>query len=418
MILVGVFDKKKDPRLEAASLEELRRLAETAGAAIAGTLTQRLDRFHPGSLIGAGKVAEAAALARELGARTVIFDQDLSPAQQIHLEGEIGAKIVDRTRLILDIFAQRARTKEGELQVELAQLSYMLPRLTGSWRAFSQQVGGIGTRGPGERKLEYERRHIQRRLEHLKRAIARIEGERGIQRGRRQAVPVPATAIIGYTNAGKSTLLNRLIGSAEGKRVYADDKLFATLDATTRRVRLPDWGEAVFTDTVGFISKLPTTLIAAFRSTLEEVGQADCLIQLEDGASGDLPAQRRVVMDVLKELGALELPRVTAVNKSDLLSADEKARLTEQDPDRLFVSAADGTGIDALLGRVRHVLGHRWLIRELALHPSQSGCLGEVYRCAHVIDRSSRRGRMVFRLRVTQENWARLLNMLESKNCR
>ncbi|MFH1723508.1 MAG: GTPase HflX, partial [Elusimicrobiota bacterium] len=212
VILVGVFQKGRDPLDEQAALDELTRLAETAGGDVAETFTQRIERFHPRSLIGSGKVSEIAGSARAHRVRTVIFDEDLSPAQQLHLESEIGAKIVDRTRLILDIFARRARTKEGELQVELAQLSYMLPRLTGSWRAYSQQVGGIGTRGPGERQIEYERRHIQYRIGYLKRAIRRLERDRGLQRRRRRSIPMPAVAIIGYTNAGKSSLLNRLTG--------------------------------------------------------------------------------------------------------------------------------------------------------------------------------------------------------------
>ncbi|MBI2362861.1 MAG: GTPase HflX, partial [Elusimicrobia bacterium] len=201
-VLVGIFKKGRDLSAEQASLDELGRLVETAGGLPVETVSQRVDRFHPSCLMGPGKVDEVAALARRLGARTVVVDEDLSPAQQLTLEEKIGAKIVDRTRLILDIFARRARTREGELQIELAQLSYMLPRLTGSWRQFSQQLGGIGTRGPGERKLEYERRHVQRRIEHLKGQIERARSAREVQRRRRESVPVPSVAIIGYTNAG------------------------------------------------------------------------------------------------------------------------------------------------------------------------------------------------------------------------
>ncbi|MEI8190913.1 MAG: GTPase HflX, partial [candidate division NC10 bacterium] len=209
-VLVGAYPKREDPRRSQASIEELKRLTETAGGLVAETLTQRVERFDPGSLLGRGKISEVAEAALRHRARTVIFDSDLTPAQQKFLEGRLEAKIIDRTRLILDIFARRARTKEGELQVELAQLSYMLPRLTGAWRGFSQQVGGIGTRGPGERKLEYERRHIRRRIEHLKRDIERIKRQLAVQRRRRLAIPVPSVAIIGYTNVGKSTLLKAL----------------------------------------------------------------------------------------------------------------------------------------------------------------------------------------------------------------
>jgi GTP-binding protein HflX len=336
----------------------------------------------------------------------VVFDENLTPAQQLSLEEAIGAKIVDRTRLILDIFAKRARTKEGELQVELAQLSYMLPRLTGSWRAFSQQVGGIGTRGPGESQIEYERRHIQHRIESLKEAIRRMEANRVVQRQRRESVPVPTVAILGYTNAGKSTLLNRLV--PRGAPAYADDKLFATLDPMTRRAQMPDGGWAVFTDTVGFISKLPTALIAAFRSTLEEVSRADCLLHVEDGAMPALDEQRRVVDAVLKELDAQRLPRVVVVNKADLLSREQRSLLSASDPERCFASALTGEGVERMLHRVQSVLNRRWLLRELSLDTSKAHHLAEIYRCAQVVGTEAKGERMVLRLRVTRENWQRL----------
>ncbi len=411
VLLIGVLRKDRDLLTEEAGLQELGRLVETAGGVVAGTLTQRLDRYHPASLIGPGKVDEAAALARRLGARTVVVDEDLAPAQQLTLEERIGAKIVDRTRLILDIFAQRARTKEGELQIELAQLSYMLPRMTGSWRSYSQQVGGIGTRGPGERKLEYERRHISSRIGHLKKQLGRAQAAREVQRRRRESVPVPSVAIIGYTNAGKSSLLNRLVGAGEPGRpgaVYADDKLFATLDSTTRRVVLPGGGWAVFTDTVGFISKLPTQLIAAFRSTLEETVHADCHLVLEDAEAPHPAAQRAVVDQVLADLGVADVPRVRAVNKADLLDADRRERLRADDPERGLVSALSGEGIPELLSRVHHVLGHRWLLREVRLPAHRGNLLGEIHRSAMVVGRSQEGEATVLRLRVTPENWDRL----------
>lgn len=410
-VLVGAYLKGEDPSLGEASLSELQRLTETAGGAVARTLSQRLDRFHPSSLIGEGKVLEVASAVREEKSRTVIFDTELSPAQQKNLEAGLGAKIVDRTRLILDIFAHRARTREGELQVELAQLSYMLPRLTGAWRGFSQQVGGIGTRGPGERKLEYERRHIQRRISHLKSDIARMETDRAVQRRKRLCVPVPAVALIGYTNAGKSSLLNRLTGPGS-KEVYADDKLFSTLDPTSRRVRLPRGGWAVFTDTVGFISRLPTALIAAFRSTLEEVRRADCLLHLEDSSSPRLQEQRETVLGVLRDLGAGDIPRVAALNKADLLAGPGRRGLLEDDPERLLVSALTGEGVERLLSCIESVLDRRWVLRELILEPSESRLIGEIHRCSQVVGRSVRGGRLSLRLRVTPENWARLLHRL------
>ncbi|PCI37721.1 MAG: GTPase HflX [Elusimicrobia bacterium] len=410
VLLIGVSKKDADYRAENASFEELGRLAETAGAAVVGSLTQRVERLNPKSLMGKGKVEEACAAAKRLGAKTVIVNEDLTPAQQMHLEKTLDAKVVDRTRLILDIFAQRAHSKAGELQVELAQLSYMLPRLTGSWRAFSQQVGGIGTRGPGERKFEYERRHFQRRIDHLKKGIARLERERALQRKRRKTVPVPGIAIIGYTNAGKSTFLNQLtrIKGSTGKEVYADDLLFATLDSTSRRIPLPDGGWAVFTDTVGFISKLPTSLIAAFRSTLEEVALADCLLHLEDAVAGYPEEQRRTVDAVLKDLGADSVPRVRAVNKADLLTEDAKLKLLANDPSRLLVSAKTGNGLEAVLKASQAILNDRWLLRELSLRHDQSKMIDEAYRTAQVLEQKAEANFIRLTLRVTAENWARL----------
>lgn len=432
VVLVGMALKGKDAGME-ESVEELRRLTETAGGVVADVLTQRVERLNPRLLIGEGKAHEVAAAARGARAHTVIFDEDLTPAQQKALEAIIGAKVLDRTRLILDIFARRARTKEGELQVELAQLSYMLPRLTGAWRGFSQQVGGIGTRGPGERKLEYERRHISRRIEHLKRAIERMRRERVVQRQRRQSVPVPHVALIGYTNVGKSSLLNALMDSAGARRlrdaqpafprpvrapasvkgmVYADDKLFATLDPTTRRVRLPEGGWAVWTDTVGFIQKLPTALVAAFRSTLEEVREADCLVHVHDAAARDPKRQSAAVQEVLSDLGAGEAPRVEAFNKADLLSAPERERLRAAHPEGVLISAKTGLGIGDLLGRVENALKGRWVLRELDLDPARAARIGDIYACAQVLGQSTHHGRVRVRLRVTPENWSRLLHRL------
>lgn len=406
VVLVGAYLKQEPARRE-ASLEELVRLTETAGGVVAGTVVQRLDRYHPGTLIGKGKIQEVSEAALLHRARTVIFDCDLSPAQQKRLEAELKAKIIDRTRLILDIFAQRARTREGELQVEHAQLSYMLPRLTGAWRGFSQQVGGIGTRGPGERKLEYERRHIQRRIQHLQQDLEKIKRQRAVQRRRRLSIPVPSVALLGYTNVGKSSLLNALTRT---EAVYADDKLFATLDPTTRRVRLPQGGWAVFTDTVGFISNLPTALIAAFRSTLEEVLEADCLLHVVDASSPDRVEQSATALAVLKDLGAADAPLLTVFNKTDALSAPELARLAAEDPRAALVSARTGEGLERMLEGVQEVLNRRWLLRELALDPGEGRLLSEVHRCAQVLGQRQEGGRWVLRLRVTPENFSRLLH--------
>ena len=404
MILVGAALKGRADGLE-VSLAELARLVETAGGVVAGTVFQRVERWNPATLIGAGKVEEVAAAARRERARTIVFDDELSPAQQKALEAATQAKIIDRTRLILDIFARRARTKEGELQVELAQLSYLLPRLTGAWRGFSQQVGGIGTRGPGERKLEYERRHISRRIEYLKRGITRMEREREVQRRRRRSVPVPQIALLGYTNVGKSTLLNAL---TREDAVYADDKLFATLDPTTRRVRLPRGGWAVFTDTVGFIQKLPTALVAAFRSTLEEAKLADCLVHVIDASAPDWHRQRAAVEEVLKDLGIADLPRVEVLNKADLAHPARLHELGMLVPGALPLSARRKSGMTALLTRIEEVLGRRWVLREVVLDAARAGLAQEAYRSAQVLDEAWEGGRLRLRLRVTPENWARL----------
>ncbi len=394
-----------------SSLDELRRLVETAGALVVGETTQALARFNPSTLIGEGKVAEVAGLCAGLRAGTVIFDLELNPGQQKNLEKALPKiKIVDRTRLILDIFAQRARTSEGSLQVELAQLSYMLPRLTGAWRAFSQQAGGIGTRGPGERKLEYERRHIQYRIKHLRAELARVRASRRLRRERRASVPVPQVALVGYTNVGKSTLLNALTGV---QSAYADDKLFATLDPTARRVRLPSGGWAVVTDTVGFIQRLPTSLIAAFRSTLEEVEAADCLLVLHDASSPELEGQHASVELTLAELATGAIPRVSALNKADRLDASSRRDLLRRHPSATLMSAASGDGIPAVLARVEEALSKKWLLREIDAPAISAGSwTARLYESAQILDRRVVGDKIRFRLRVTAENWRRLQSLL------
>ena len=347
------------------SLAELEELARTAGAEIVGVLTQKLDRPEPATFIGKGKVEELKELCLEQDADLVIFDDELTPSQQRNLENALKLKIVDRTALILDIFAQRARTREGMLQVELAQLEYLLPRLSQLWVQFSRlggaSAGGrggggggrIATRGPGETQLEVDRRAIRNKLADLKEKIEQISENRQLYRTRRKREALPVVALVGYTNAGKSTLLRALSGAD----VLVENKLFATLDPTTRKVELPAGEEVLFTDTVGFIQRLPTALVAAFKATLEEIHDADVLVHVVDATHPNRREQIQAVAQTLDELGIEEKPVITALNKIDKLPPDEVAALPFADyPNAVAIAAAEGRGLDRLLQTVQDVL--------------------------------------------------------------
>ena len=298
------------------SLEELARLAETVDVEVVGSVTQRLPHPMAGTYVGTGKLQEIKDQREDLGYDLVMIDGDLTPAQQRNLEKALDVMVIDRTALILDVFARRAATHEGRLQVELAQLEYRLPRLTGMWTHLSRQgVGGVGLRGPGETQLESDRRELGKRIVHIKRELGEVHTHRQLYRDRRRAAPMPVVALVGYTNAGKSTLLNALTGA----NVMAEDKLFATLDPTTRRRSLPSGREVLFTDTVGFINNLPTLLIAAFRATLEEINEASVLMHVVDVTHPNAAEQMQTVMSVLEDLGADDKPVVTALNKVDTL---------------------------------------------------------------------------------------------------
>jgi GTP-binding protein HflX len=343
------------------SLEELARLAETVDVEVAGSVTQKLAHPLAGTYVGKGKLEEIKELRDDLDYDVVMVDDDLTPAQQRNLERSLDVKVIDRTALILDVFARRAATHEGRLQVELAQLEYRLPRLTGLWTHLSRQgVGGVGLRGPGETQLESDRRELGKRIVHLKRELGEVHTHRQRYRDRRRGTPIPVVALVGYTNAGKSTLLNALTGAD----VTAEDKLFATLDPTTRRRPLPSGRDVLFTDTVGFINNLPTLLIAAFRATLEEINEASVLLHVVDVTHPNAPEQMQTVMSVLEELGADDKPVVTALNKVDLLSEGTTmdhllARLGPAAAlavNPVAISAQSGAGFDDLLATVESAL--------------------------------------------------------------
>ncbi len=399
-VLVGVSLARQPGILSMEdSLTELGLLAETAGLEVQGELTQRLQHPHPATFIGAGKLGELKTLVLELGANVVIFDEELSPRQQREIEQVLGqeVKVIDRTALILDIFARHAKTKEGAVQVELAQYEYRLPRLTRAWTHLARQAGGraggasggVGVRGPGETQLEVDRREIGRRIAHLKRELDDVRHHRERYRQRRQKSSTPVVVVVGYTNAGKSTLLNAVSDAS----VLAQDQLFATLDPTTRRVDLPSARTALFTDTVGFIQKLPTALVAAFRATLEEITEADLLLHVVDISHANADEQVSAVEEMLEELGAGDKPLVTALNKIDLVNARGQGepapeaqlrRALQEYPSPVPISARTGEGIPALLAAVDGKLQETMTPLRLLLPYSKGELVSLIYEHGRV----------------------------------
>jgi GTP-binding protein HflX len=395
-LMVGVELRGDDNLLSLdESLAELRLLADTAGLDVVGESTQKLDRPYVQTLIGPGKIEEIKALVEEVQGEVLLFDEELSPRHLRELEGIFGEKIriLDRTALILDIFAQHANTKEGALQVELAQYEYRLPRLTRAWAHLARQagggggrsggVGGVGLRGPGETQLEVDRREIRRRIEHLKGEIEKVRVHRKQYRARRKRSRLPVVALVGYTNAGKSTLLNKLADAD----VYVANQLFATLDPTTRRVELTKGNTALFTDTVGFIQKLPTTLIAAFQATLEEITEADLLLHVVDVTHPDVFAQVKAVHQTLEEIEADHIPVIIALNKIDRFpDPDNAIQSLEKFSNAVAISAITGEGIEDLLSTINKQLYETYSPIKVKI-PFQNGNLIAMFHDQGQVDR-------------------------------
>jgi GTP-binding protein HflX len=375
------------------SLDELAGLADAAGADVVLRVLQERRKPDPSTCLGTGKIAALAAAAAEADVDVVMFDDELTPTQLREIEERVGRKIIDRTQLILDIFARRARTREGKLQVELAQLKYLLPRLVGTGTALSRLGGGIGTRGPGETKLETDRRRIRTRLHAISEDIEQVRRRRAQLRERRQKAMVPTVALVGYTNAGKTTLFTVLTGA----EAEASDALFVTLDPLLRRVRLPDSRELLLSDTVGFIDRLPHALVAAFRATLEEVTGADLILHVTDASSDDRERQMGAVRRVLEEVGALDVPIVEVYNKCDILTVEERRRLQEQEQGALCISALrrEGTAelLDVLVSRLA-LDASRVTLTFNADDPADRESMARLYRHAQVLSHETRDSRV------------------------
>ncbi|MDO8682515.1 MAG: GTPase HflX [Armatimonadota bacterium] len=385
--------------------EELRQLADSAGATVISEFHQRRSRPDPAYFIGRGKAEELYEEVQSNGATLVIFGEDLTPTQQRNLEDAVTVRVIDRTQLILDIFAQRAHTKEGKLQVELAQLEYLLPRLTGKGTEMTRLGGGIGTRGPGETKLEVDRRRIRVKITDLEKELLEVVQRRSVQKQARRKLPFPSAALVGYTSAGKSTLLNTLSGSD----VLVDRRLFATLDPTTRRVVLPDGWAVLMSDTVGFIRNLPHFLVAAFRATLEEVVEADFLIHVVDASHPEMRQQMEAVNAVLAELGVVGKPVVTVFNKSDLLYDQyDLRRLVAEIPNSAYISAQQREGIRYLMDRITNTIKSLLTRVTLEIPYDRSDLVSICYESGRVISADYRTDRIVVEADVAQDVAARL----------
>jgi GTP-binding protein HflX len=397
-----------------ARVEEAQGLAEAIGIEVVAGRGLRVRTVRPATLLGKGQVEEIAGLAKENDAHLLIVDAPLTPIQQKNLEDETGTKVIDRTGLILEIFGERAATAEGRLQVELAHLDYQAGRLVRSWTHLERQRGGFGfLGGPGETQIEADRRLIRDRMAKIRRELDQVKRTRSLHRDRRQRAPWPVIALVGYTNAGKSTLFNRLTGEA----VFAENLLFATLDPTMRDIKLPGFDKVILSDTVGFVSDLPTELIAAFRATLEEVASADLLVHVRNMAHPDREAQREDVDDVLASLGLAEEgapPRVEAWNKIDLVSGEERERLFEEArrrEDVVPLSAITGEGLDALRERMAECLRNGEQIHEVRLPASAGEKIAWLHARGEVLEQSFAADQVQLAVRLSPDNWARFQAM-------
>ncbi len=404
IVLVGVATPSLPPAAVEESLEELARLVDTAGADPVRRITQRRDRIHPATYVGRGKALEIRDIAEECDADTVVFDDELSPAQQYNLEGILGRTAIDRTTVILDIFAQNASSIEGKVQVELAQLRYRLPRLRGSGFRLSQQAGGIGTRGPGETQLEVDRRRLLRRINTLEGRLRDISRHRGVQaRGRRRSAQ-STVAIVGYTNAGKSSLLNALCGA----QAHVEDRLFATLDALTRRLELPGGETVLLVDTVGFVRKLPHDFVQAFMSTLEVVSDADLLLHVVDASAPDCDRQVDAVREVLEIIGASKVPELLVFNKGDM--ADGLQPLLADHPGSVAVSAVTGYGLEHLTTIIGDRLRAAAATAEFVVPFSRGEVMAGLHRSAQVLSETATGEGMHYLVRIDAASAARFAN--------
>ena len=399
-LLIGLERPGHDRWAAQDSLAELRELAESAGVAVLELLTQKRDAPSAPTFVGKGKVTEISARCQALAANTVIFDDDLTPAQGRNLGEILGptVKVIDRTELILDIFAQRARTREGKIQVELAQLEYMLPRLTGMWTHLSRQRAGVGARGPGETQLETDRRHVQEKITRLQRALEEVRKNRRIERSGREKLHWPRVSIIGYTNSGKSTLMNKLTDAG----VLAEDKLFATLDPTTRKHRLPNNQNILLSDTVGFLRKLPHHLVESFKATLEETTEADLLLHVVDVTHPQVHEQIAAVNVVLHDLNAGMKPVVVALNKIDRIGEDRSVveRLQREHSGSVEISAKYDTNLDVLQDEIALRLSDRRVSVTLSIPADRQQAIALVYRAGYVTAREHDGGKVILRAQI------------------